>query len=203
MKWLCIALACAACGGKLPDTRYYQLAAVAPAKTAADASGQAVIAIEPLTTDTAYDDERIVYRQTPYRLDYYHYHRWSALPGVMLAGYFEQALERSGKFRAVVRAPATEAAYVLGGRIAAIEEVDAAKTRWIGRIVLELVLTDAKSGQVVWTKKLAETEPLRVQSPEGLAEALSAAMARVIARITPDVVAIADKPTPVATRPKK
>jgi ABC-type uncharacterized transport system auxiliary subunit len=201
VKWLCVALACAACGGKLPETRYYQLAAVAPAK--ADASGQATIAIEPFATDTAYDDERIVYRQTPYRLDYYHYHRWSALPGVMLAGYFEQALERSGKFRAVVRAPATDATFVLGGRVAAIEEIDTAKTRWVGRIALELVLTDAKSGHAVWTKKIEETEPLRVQSPEGLAEALSAAMARVIARITPDVVAIADKPSPIATRPKK
>jgi uncharacterized lipoprotein YmbA len=201
VKWLCIVFACAACGGKLPETRYYQLAAVAPAKT--DAGGQAVIAIEPLVTDTAYDDERIVYRQTPYRLDYYHYHRWTAQPGVMLAGYLEQALERSGKFRAVVRAPTTEATLVLGGRVVAIEEVDEAKTRWLGRIALELVLTDAKSGQAVWTKKIEETEPLRVQSPEGLAEALSAAMARVIARITPDVVAIADKPTPVATRPKK
>ena len=38
--------------------------------------------LESLETEAGYDDERIVYRTTPYRLDYYQYHRWSAPPGV-------------------------------------------------------------------------------------------------------------------------
>jgi uncharacterized lipoprotein YmbA len=61
-------LALAACAGKVPDTRYYQLAAP---EAQAKQPGEASIAIEPLTTDGAYDDDRIVYRVTPYRLDYY------------------------------------------------------------------------------------------------------------------------------------
>ena len=192
MRWWLAAVACVACGGKLPETRYYQLAAHAQA---APAGGQAVLAIEPLAADPAYDDERIVYRTTPYRLDYYHYHRWSALPGVMIAGYLEQALENTGQFRAVVRAPSDTATLVLGGRVVAIEEVDAAKNRWVGRIALELVVSDPRTNASLWTRRIEETEPLRVQSPEGLAEALSAAMARVTARIGPEVAGV--------TRPKK
>ena len=190
MRWLIVLLF--ACGGKLPETRYYQLAV--PTGSAADAAGDAVIAVEPLAVDTAYEDERIVYRTTPYRLDYYNYHRWSAQPGALVSGYLEQALAKSGRFRAVVRAPSDEAAFVLGGRVIAIEEIDRSKTQWVGRIVLELVLSDAKHGTTLWTRRVEETEPLRVQSPEGLAEALSIAMGRITAKIGPDV---------LAARPKK
>ncbi|TMQ19183.1 MAG: hypothetical protein E6J90_18655, partial [Deltaproteobacteria bacterium] len=82
------AIACG-CGGKLPETHYYQLAA-------ADVrlrGGDGIVVLDTLATDAAYDDERIVYRTTPFRLDYYQYHRWSSAPGVMVGNYLEQALE--------------------------------------------------------------------------------------------------------------
>ncbi len=182
-----------ACGGKVPQTRYYQLAAPAPAPALAPADRAPrdglVIAVEPLSADDAYQDERIVYRTGPYRLDYYEYHRWSAAPGVLVAGYLERALERTGRFRAVVRELSPDADVVLGGRVVAIEEVDESPTRWIGRIAVELRLEDARTGAVLWVRELAETEPLAVQSPEGLARALSAAMARIAARAISEIVA--------------
>lgn len=180
------------CGGGAPATRHYQLAAPAPAPAPADDRGDLVIAIEPFAVEDAYQDERIVYRTSPYRLDYYHYHRWSAPPGVLIAGYLEQALEQSGRFRAVVREPGGATA-VLGGRVVAIEEVDESRTRWLGRIVLELTLEDARTGALLWTEQLAETEPLAAQSPEGLARALSAAMARIAARAIPEIAAHAGR----------
>ena len=73
-----LALVLAACGGKLPETRFYQLAA--PAAPAPQPPGDLVIALESFDTDAGYDDDRIVYRTTPYRMDYYQYHRWSAAP---------------------------------------------------------------------------------------------------------------------------
>src|SRR5204863_341434 len=78
------AIACG-CGGKLPETHYYQLAA-------ADVrlrGGDGIVVLDTLATDAAYDDERIVYRTTPFRLDYYQYHRWSSAPGVMVGNYLE------------------------------------------------------------------------------------------------------------------
>ena len=183
-----LALAVAGClgGGKMPATRYYQLSPRAAAGAGASGGG-AVLVIEPFATDQAYDDERIVYRANPYRLDYYDYHRWSASPGVLIAGYLESALEASGRFRAVVREPSPEAGAVLGGRVAAIEEVDESPRRWTGRVVIELRLTDAKSGEVLWSEQFEEREPLREQSPEGLARALSVAMGRVVERAAPAI----------------
>lgn len=176
----------AACGGSLPATRYYDLAPPPPVA----AQGGAVLVLEPLTTDDAYDDERIVYRTGDYRLDYYDYHRWSAAPGVMIGNYLERGLERSGHFRAVVREPTRETRVVLTGRVAAIEEIDVSKQAWEGHVVLELSLVDPVSGASVWSEQYDEREPLVEQSPEGLAEAISAAMARIVAAAAP---AIADR----------
>ena len=187
---MAISLALAACGGKLPDTRYYQLA---PPESKARGGGDALLVLEPLTTDAAYDDERIVYRTTPFRLDYYQYQHWSSAPGLMVSNYIEQAFEASGRFRGVVHELTPDAPVVLAGRVVAIEEVDRSKTAWLGRIVVELVLTDARSGEALWTEQFDETEPLRLQTPEGLAAALSIAMSRIVARTAPTIADLADR----------
>lgn len=174
-------LLCFSCGGKIPETRYYQLAT--PAKAAQ--LGDLVVAIEALQTDPGYDDERIVYRTTPYRLDYYQYHRWSSPPGVMIGNFLEQALERSGKFRAVLRETSEGSPMVVRGRVIAIEEVDKSKTSWFGRIAIELTLTDSKTGEVMWSEQFEELEPLRLQTQEGLAEALTTAMSKIAAKVAP------------------
>jgi ABC-type uncharacterized transport system auxiliary subunit len=179
----------AACGGSTPQVRYYQLAAHAPeGAPAAKPAGDKVLVVEALASDGAYDDERIVYRNTPYRLDYYNYHRWVATPGVLVGGYLEQALGRTGDFKAVLREQTSDAALVLGGRITALEEVDTDPKHWVGRIALELTLTDPKTGEIVWAQRFEESEPLPVQNPEGLARAISTALDRIAKRATPEIV---------------
>jgi uncharacterized lipoprotein YmbA len=182
VKRLLVLLVVVGCGGSPPpQTHYYQLAAPTGG---AGARGATTLIVEPLATDAGYDDERIVYRPSPVRLAYYDYHRWSAPPGELVAGYLERALERGGRFR-VVRAPTSDASAILTGRVVAIEEVDESPTRWLGRLVIELVLTDVATGTALWSEQFEETEPLRVQSPEGLARALSTAMSRIVRRATP------------------
>ena len=192
MRYALLVIVCVACGGKLAETRYYALAAP-PATTG---HGTVIVAVEPLSTEPGYDDERIVYRQNPYRLDYYQYHRWSAAPGVVIGSYLAQALDASGKFQAVVREPSDKTPIVIGGRVLALEEVDESATRWLGHIVVELTATDRVSGEVVWTKKFDDSEPLQARTPEGLARAISTAMSRIVDRAAP---AISELPTSHAT----
>jgi len=191
LSLLVTAITATACANKVPETRYYQLAA----PTTKSTPGTAVLVLEPLVTDTAYDDERIVYRTTAVRLDYYQYHRWSAAPGVLIGNYLELAFEKSGRFRAVVREATEHAAVSLSGRVVAIEEVDVSKTRWVGRIVLELSLSDIHTGEVLWNEQFEETEAMPTQHPEGLARALSAAMARIAKRAAPTIADLADQRT--------
>ena len=178
-------IAAAACGGSTPQVRYYQLGT--PPAQAAKSTGDKVLVVEALASDGAYDDERIVYRNNPYRLDYYNYHRWVATPGVLVGGYLEKALSRTGNFKAVLREQTADTSLVLGGRINAIEEVDRDPKHWVGRISLELTLTDPKTGDVVWAQPFEETEPLPVQNPEGLARAISIALDRIAQRAAPQI----------------
>lgn len=189
VSFIYFVLVITACAGKVPETRYYQLAAPAQAKATHD--GDLVLVLDQLTSEAAYDDERIVYRTNPYRLDYYQYHRWSAPPGAIVGNYLEQALEHSGRFHAVVREIQDAAPVILGGRVIAIEEVDDSRAHWRGRLVLELTLTDAKSGAAVWSEQYEEFEPLPAQNPEGLARALSAALDRIANRAAPTIAAVA------------
>ncbi|HEU0030580.1 MAG TPA: ABC-type transport auxiliary lipoprotein family protein [Kofleriaceae bacterium] len=193
MKAVALVLALAACSGKLPDTRYYQLAA--PESGKRDAVADLTLVLEPLATEAAYDDERIVYRTTPYRLDYYQYHRWSAAPGVMIGNFLETALEKSGRFRNVVRelGNGDAAPVVLGGRVVAIEEVDRSPRAWYGRLAIELTLTDARTGATLWSEQFDETEAMATQTPEGLARALSIAMTRISRRAAPTIADLAER----------
>jgi ABC-type uncharacterized transport system auxiliary subunit len=190
MRSLVLVLALAACGGKMPETKFYSFAE--PSGRPTSGAGTSIV-IEPLETDSAYDDERIVYRTTPYRLDYYNYHRWSAAPGTLIANYLERALEKSGKFGAVTREANPAALVTLGGRVVAIEEVDKSKTQWVGRLVLELTLTNNATGEVLWAEQFEEIEPLPLQSPEGLARAISTALERIANRAVPAVSVLAEQ----------
>lgn len=203
---LALVVLLAACGGVTPQIRYYQLAPAGPTTpTTGDKGdkgdkGDNVIVVEALASDAAYDDERIVYRNGPYRLDYYNYHRWSSPPGALVGNYLEQALGRTGSFKAVVRDQTTDDAMIVGGHITAIEEVDADPKHWLGRIAVELTLTDPKSGGVVWSKSFEETEPLVKQSPEGLARAISIGLSRIAAKAAPMIAEHANAPEPTATK---
>ena len=75
----------------------------------------------------------------------------------------------------------------------AIEEIDQSKTRWVGRIVIELTLTETESGTVLWSEQFEELEPLPTQTPEGLARALSAALERIANRAVPVVSMLAEQ----------
>jgi ABC-type uncharacterized transport system auxiliary subunit len=186
----------AACStSALPETRYYQLASpvreTRVATLAPPRTGPA-IAVQSLDADRPYDDERIVYRSDPYRLDYYYYHRWSSPPGSMIASYLTDALDHTGKFRAVTREPDDATAIVISGRVLAIEEVDSTREQWRGRIAIELTATDHQSGRVLWTHRFEDSEPMPSQSPEGLARALTVAMNRISERALVKVVEVTE-----------
>ena len=185
-----LAAALAACGSS-PQTRYYQLAM--PGEEA-EQSGQAILAVEQLVADAAYAEPRIVYRESPYRLDYYHYHRWSAPPGVMVSDYLRMAYRQSGRFRAVVSGYTPDATAILTGRIMALEEVDVADGEWLARVRLELHLRDARTGDLLWSTTATEEEPLRSRTPEGLAQSLSDAMGRIVAETAPAIAEVAANP---------
>lgn len=194
MKWTASALVCAcvvfasACAGKpAPQIHHYQV--IAQPRAGAESQGREyVLGVEYLSADAAYDDVRIVYRKSPYKLDYYHYHRWSAPPSVMVTDALRQSFQQSGRFQAVTSGYTASADAILRGRLVAIEEVDVSEDEWRARIVLDLQLQDAATGLVIWSAVIRKEEPIEVKEPEGVARALSVALRDVVDEITPELI---------------
>jgi ABC-type uncharacterized transport system auxiliary subunit len=175
------AVACAS----TPDTHFYRL--LAPALEAAREPIAGVLLVDTLEADAVYSDDRIVYRASPYRLDYYNYHRWTSPPAVHLTDYLRDAYTRSGMFRRVITASLPEPDAVLSGRITAFDEVDESETSWIGRLRLELTLSEPRTSTTLWSQRYEESERIPQHSPEGVAVALSAAMRRIVHASAPAI----------------
>jgi uncharacterized lipoprotein YmbA len=174
--WLAAALL-AACAST-PETHFYRLAA--PTLVLARQPIAGVLYVESLEADAIFSDERIVYRTSPYKLDYYNYHRWTSPPAVHLTDYLRDAYARSGLFSRVVTTSTPPPDAVLSGRVTGFEEVDESTTSWRGRLELELTLSDARSDAILWNQRFSESERIPERTPEGLAVALSTAMGRIV-----------------------
>lgn len=175
---LCVWALSGCAGDPAPQVRYYKVAVEAPAQMK---EGGSALGVESLSADATYDDARMVYRTSPYRVDYYYYHRWSAPPAVMMTDALRQSLWSSGQFGRVV-AGSSGVDAVLRGRLLALEEVDG-EEGWTGRLVMELVLE--RGGEVIWSGLIREEERLKREHPEALAEAVSVMLARAAEQLAP------------------
>jgi ABC-type uncharacterized transport system auxiliary subunit len=194
---LCTALLCTAavgCGGSAPEIKHYRLD-LEPTQADVAAGDKPVLGIEPFTTDAAYDDAQIVYRSSPYQLNYYYYHRWAATPGLLLTDALRRGYAATGRFRSVTAGQMGRSDVVLSGHIAAIEEVDVSEDKWVGRVVLELRLRDARTGDVLWSRMVEEQESLAERTPAGLAEAVSAAVTRIVEATASEITTAARQST--------
>lgn len=193
-----------ACGTAPPSTKHYRLAVPSTVTRLSAAPSEATVAsttpapammVEEFHVDTAYDDPRIVYRTDPYTLEHYHYHRWSSPPGRLISETLRDAYARTGLFESVVPAWTSGVPLLLQGRVLAIEEVDQTEQQWLAHLELELRLVDAETEAVLWTHRAEEAVPLATRDPAGLAEAMSTAVARIVAATAPRLAAAAKEAT--------
>ncbi len=173
-----------ACGGPPPQVRYYQLAP--QVEKAADAAPW-TLGVEYLSADSAYEDARMVYRESPYRLDYYHYHRWTSAPALMVSDVLRRALQSSGAFMRVEAGYSSRADVLLRGRLVALEEVDAGG-RWTARLVLDLHAVDVATNATIWSGVLEREREMGSRSAEGLARAISEEIAGLAGELGEELV---------------
>ena len=189
MKWSLagLALSLVACGGALPQTHFYRLALADVSRAPVVLAG--TLAVENFDSDAVYADDRIAYRRSPYRVDYYNYHRWIAAPAIHLADYMRDALAQTGLFQRVRSVDVAGSDAALSGRLTAFDEVDVSAAEWVGRIEVELYLSDSQTAAPLWSKRYIESQRVSRRDPEGLAVALSAAAQRIVQASAPEIAA--------------
>jgi ABC-type uncharacterized transport system auxiliary subunit len=180
-----MALGLGACSlaGRTPEMRYYVLALPEPATPQLSAP----IRVDGLTVEEPYTGRQIAYRTSPYRLDYYSYHRWAGRPQSVVGSAVRDYLERATRGD---DGPPIE----ITAHIRRLEEVDA-PDGWFADLALDV--TARRDGEVVLEHAYAEREPAAVRNPE----AVVAAMSRALARILEQLVSALAQAAPPSTSP--
>ena len=127
--------------------RYFELRPPAT-ETPLQKTDKAIL-VEPVASEGIYDDFRIVYRTSPYQVNFYSYDFWANKPADLIQSAIFSFLQTSGVFDEVGKLMVSEnPEVVFKSRLKAIEEIDGGNVRY-ARLALEMEMVDYKTGGVI------------------------------------------------------
>ncbi len=176
-----------------PAIHHYALALQLPAP--ASSTGKTSLVIRPLTARDPYDQERMVYRTSPYAFDLYHAHRWASSPAEQVTHWTRRYLQTTGLFSQVFPTTDSNADVVLGGVIRQCEELDHEAT-WEAALSIDFWLTRPNEQAPFWFQSYAVTKAAGRRNPEAIAEAMSRGLADILQRLTTDISPIVNASPP-------
>jgi uncharacterized lipoprotein YmbA len=181
---LCLIHGC----GSSPGRRYYQLH-LEPGESLPK-TGK-VLMVEAVEVDKAYNDYQVVYRLSPFELNYYSYEFWIKKPGLMMQDAIVDYLSRSGSFKNVItKFSEGEPALLLKAKVNKIEEYDE-KDAWSAHLNMEIIIKTFKTGERILNhnfdrkKQLSEKKVGKV--PVALSKILEEELATVVKQLAEKV----------------
>lgn len=139
----------------LADVKTYvfePMIAPAPATPARQATRNAVIVVAEPRSQAGYATVRMAYMKRDYALDYFANSQWADTPARMLQPLLVAALEATGHYAAVLRAPAAVAAGLrVDTEVVHMEQVFVTQPSRM-RIAVRVQLIDPQRGQVLGTR---------------------------------------------------
>ena len=170
-----------------PEVRHYALTLTLP-EVSPDTAKLSLV-VRPFTASDPYNQERMVYRSSPYQLDFYNYHRWAASPAEQVTDWTRRYLAAAGLFAKVFPTSDGSADLTLGGKIQQIEEVDHEQT-WEAVLSIDFWLTRADQRSPFWFQSYTATRQAAKRNPQAIAEALSRNLEDLLARLTADLTSV-------------
>jgi ABC-type uncharacterized transport system auxiliary subunit len=151
----------------------------------------AAIKVELFTVDEVINRPEMVYKENPYKTGVYQYNRWRTDPGHLVTDYLTRDLRDARLFRGVFSYDRSgPARFRLEGGVAEFQENDMPGP-WQAALTLNVTLLDTDkeniADRVVFQRTYQAREPMPAKTPQGLAEAMSAAMPKVSRQIIDDV----------------
>jgi ABC-type uncharacterized transport system auxiliary subunit len=158
---------------------------------------QASIMVDRFSASPPFGTTAMVYAPEPYRMGSYNYERWMSGPADMVTDHLFSDLFHSGLFVAVFDYhSAEEARYEVSGTVERFLEADGAGGPEAA-IALNVTFMDNAGrrveGGVLFQRRYEASEPLREETAQGLAAAMSRAMQGLSARIIRDLYEAASK----------
>ncbi|MCI0470356.1 MAG: ABC-type transport auxiliary lipoprotein family protein [Candidatus Aminicenantes bacterium] len=167
----------AGCISSSPGKRYFQLYLgdeVGAAKRPEPAKKlDKIIFVENVAVDGIYDDYRIVYRSSPFQLNYYSYDSWIKKPGELIKDAIFDYLTKSMLFKNVTGKLADgEPDYLLKTRVDCLEEYDLGNV-WFAHLQMQIEIEDYKSGKRVVFSRFDRRSKLNSRKVEFIPRAVS------------------------------
>jgi len=172
-----------------PEVHHYTLALTLPAVQSA--SAKASLQVRPFSAPDPYIQDRLVYRSSPYQLDFYNSHRWASSPAEQVTDWTRRYLRGAGLFATV--SPTTEGAadFVLSGRVRQFDEVDHEQT-WEAVLSMDFWLTQGLNRSPIWFQSYTTSQPAEKRNPAAVAEAMSRNLENILGRLVTDLAPVVD-----------
>ena len=176
-----------------PEVRHYALVLTVPAAPASAAKPSLIVS--PFNARDPYGQDLMIYRPSPYRLDFYNYHRWAATPAELVTDWTRRYVRGAGLFAKVFPATEGTADWVLDGVIQQFEEVDHEQT-WEAVLSIDFWLTRPDQRSPSWFQSYTATQQAGKRNPEAIAEAMSRNLENILGRLTADLAPVVAAPPP-------
>ena len=165
--------------GSVPQTFYYRVDYQIEDLRNGNHAIPLTLGIRQFDADVLYQGDRIVYRQSPYQVQFYHYRRWVAPPKKIVTEKVLKQFQASGLFANVVRIPsAIKNDYTLNGEIQAFEEWDEGGS-WYGLVTIEFKLQNSDF-EIVWQKVFSEKTIVEKKEHVEIVKAISQSLNKVV-----------------------
>jgi len=165
---------CTASAGK----KYYQLYLPISAEQSAQIEKNPlhidkILMVAPVQVDSTYLDYRVVYRSSPYEINYYNYNFWVKKPDRMVNDAIVDYLSECKVFRRVIsKFPEGTPDLLLKAYVHVIEEVDSSKI-WFGHLRMDIQIRDFKTDKEVLSHSFDRQLRLRDKKIELLPKTIS------------------------------
>jgi ABC-type uncharacterized transport system auxiliary subunit len=165
------------CGcSSVPESHYFAMSYVLLPKESGEPLVNAAVRVRAFDITSAYDQERLVYRYSPYEFQYYNYMLWAVKPQRMLTDLFVQHLQHIELFSSVgMEYGEQRPDYEISGMVQAVEELDSGN-EWFAHLAFVVKLSRFGDEKATWTYQVDAKKQVFNKAPVYVVKALSELM---------------------------
>lgn len=146
------------------------------------------IRLRDFSIEEAYNRPQIVYRQSPFQLQYYVYRVWAVKPARMISDLVYKHLATRNLVSSMIRRfdEGPKPDYELSGVIEALEEYDSDEL-WFAHLAIRMSLVRLVDGQSVYSRRFDIRKRVYKHSPENVIRELSSLMEFIMTQAAHDL----------------
>jgi len=145
------------------------------------------IRLRPFEIERAYARPNIVFRENPFRLDFYPDHLWAVRPADMITDLIFNHFTTINIVENVTRRLDERAPdFELTGTVSAIEEFNSGDL-WYAHLRISFVLTDFRTDRTVYSRVFSLTRPVPAKNPLSVVMVLSEIISFIASHLMKDI----------------